>query len=180
MANKNYNPVRVKDPMSDNYVVLLHPNQGFDLYLTSAFVTPNLTIRSGFLRLNEKQVCGSDTIFRFAQEFDLTDWTKASKTYLGEVEITSESLSRIIKLKLMLSSDSEVIAVINPENDEIRLELDQQLEVVLFDKALSPSDIWEYQFIPSPNSGIGYEAIDQQIISSFNTSLKDEKIARRC
>ena len=182
MSKKSqYSPVRIKDPLSDHYLVKILPTQGFDIHLTPSMGSVVVEPNSNFLYLAEKTIVEDNSIYRFKQKFDLSEWAEISKAYLGSISINAEKVQSLINLCIMLESKKvqDIVTVINPKRDEIRLEPGEILEVVLFDKALSPNMVWESQFVPSGNgNGLRYELSDEKVVKPLVS--KHNNILRRC
>ena len=90
---KKYHPVRVVNPLSDNHLVHLHPNQGFMVLVSSWVGLVDIDYNSEFFTLaDEEQLRDGTKIFHFSQKYDLTQWHRAGSVYLGEVMLVGAQI----------------------------------------------------------------------------------------
>ena len=138
---RKYSDVRVKDPNSDNHVVPLHPGQDFNIVLSSTMGEVAVDVESDFFDLTETVETAArgqekETVLKFSQFKDLSKWSQISKVYLGAVRLLSEMRDDFVNLSVFLESSNplkeNVITIINPEQNKLKVEAHQILEVVVY------------------------------------------------
>lgn len=152
---KKFSPVRVKDPCAENHMVRLCPNQEFSLVVSSYNKDVQVAVTSDYFRMTHEE-SGKDgsRIFYFAQIYDLSDWAKISQVYLGEVSLfTKDTFSSLcVVLDTRDAFQPDVVTVINPIGNELKIESHQVLEVVLYDEDISNLDAWKCEIVKGEDS----------------------------
>ena len=156
-----YSPVRVVNPLSDNHLVHLHPNQGFMVMISAWVGLVDVDYNSDFFDLSEEEKLRDGTrIFHFSQKYDLTQWYKAGSVYLGEVVLVGAQTCSSLCVSLE-SKKTDLFTVINPFGTELKIHPHQILEVVLYDKIFNGK--WTCALQPGENGvmyrQVGYESI---------------------
>lgn len=135
MRTKVYSPVKIQDP-TEGHLVPLKPNQGFVLSLKGQ--NPDIECNSQFFRLDRKEtVKGNDgclrTLVHFRQLYDLTEQSKYSQLYLGEIDIIADGRHATLHVFVHCAADLFMLTVINPEFNFIKLYSGMTLRVILPD-----------------------------------------------
>lgn len=171
-AKKKHSPVRVVNPVGDNHVVCLHPNQPF-LVLVSPWVgLVDMQFESDFFELAEEEKLRDGTVLMmFRQKFDLSSWAKVGSIYLGTVLIVGGHVAASLCVVLE-SSKTDVFTVVNPQGTEVKIHPHQLLEVVLYDDIYQGK--WMAKCIPGEEDiqyrQCGYETI---MATSVSHALAD-------
>ena len=144
---KQYNPVKVKNPSTDGYAIRLHPRQSIELTLNRIFEDEEFEIKliSDYLVLDERtyDVEASKEIYHFVQKYDLERWSDISTMFLGNIVLTIKPLKETdkeietIRMCVFLNSSNKdkanVVTVVDPKNQVLKIEPNQIVQVVLPD-----------------------------------------------
>lgn len=152
MKRKRYKPVRVVNPTATWNTTKIHPCQSVILkmrrpatwlHATSNDAQFDVKLTSDFLMLEKVESNkDGDRIYTISQKYDLTHWADTSNVVLGELKITltnnhhenAETQDYDCTLCFVLTSTypSDVLTVVNPFSQTVKLEAHQILEVVCF------------------------------------------------
>lgn len=158
---KRYSPVRVVNPVGDNHLVPLHPNQGFVVVISSWNGLRDIDYSSQYFELrNTEHTRDGTTIFYFKQKYDLSQWATIGSVYLGEVVIVADGVAASLCV-MLTSSTTDVVTVVNPCGAEVKIHPHQILEVVVYDSSFHGS--WQCRAVAGYEDvqyrQIGYESI---------------------
>lgn len=170
---KKYSPVRVVNPVGDNHIVPLNPNQGFIVVISQWSVFKEFDYHSDYFTFREKeQLRDGTTILRFTPKYDLTQWAKMGSVYLGEVVVLSESVAASLCVVLS-SKHTDVFTVVNPCGAEAKVHPHDILEVVVYDAAFHGK--WDCKVTPG-EQGVQYQQIGYE---SIMTSIGVKSLVNR-
>jgi hypothetical protein len=171
MAVKQFAPVRVTNPLSDMHMVYLHPNQPFVLELSSWMGVQYVDWDSDFFKQVTNYTDNEGTrCFLFEPTCDLTEWSKYSNTYLGEVTLISNEICTTLCV-VLLSKNPFVLTLLNPTSCEIKVQPHQIIEFVFWgDQAES---IIDARSISSGHLGMVYKEKGQEVTYPTDTLLPD-------
>ena len=175
-------PIRIRNPGTQNTVVRLHPNQSLILEFTDPESILDVDFDSVFFELEKE-----DTIpffnaithkqspikqYHFSQKFDLTDWSEISSMYMGEIFIMRQEKVTSLCILLDSSSISNILTVVNPSSCCLKLRPQQLLEVVVFDPNKGEPTQWDV------NVSVGvyqlqYQQIKHAIVNPKNFNPRD-------
>lgn len=186
MPKKQYSPALVVDPTSQNHLVRLHPNQDFNLRLSSYVKEPKVYLTSEFLRLVSDVKNDESITYRFEQVADFTEWSQISSAYLGEVSVLSED--RISSVCALLESEAShhpnVVTVVNPTGTQVKVEPYQVLEVVVYEPNGTQRDRWDLNITPGSGPlNLVYEQLGHEIVYpgiSYESYLPPEDVDEVC
>jgi hypothetical protein len=146
---KKHSPVRVKDPTSNSHAVFVVQNQKFEVFLSndSFYDETHVKHTGDFLVMEGVRPANGGRIYTFAQTGKTADWHRVSTTFLGEVLLSNPKAKFSARLCVFLKSKNpyktNVITVINPTNQTVKLQPYQVLEVVLFNPVYGLPLYWE-------------------------------------
>lgn len=171
---KSYSPVKIVDPIGSP-IIVLHPNQEFVITLNSSFGVVDVDIHSHFLEIDSSAIVSSSRTYLFKQTQDFSRWAKYSKVYLGNVIIITKSdiITICVFLDTFNKSASKQITAINPEGHEIKLEKDNLLEVVVYDKNLGDCDYWKASIVPG-DFGVLLKQVHYDVITPPDKTSSEE------
>lgn len=124
---KRLKPVNIKSIKGNGYSVILYPCQPICLTLTGNF---EVNLHSDYLFIKKVEKSPEKNIFHLEQYFDLSSWANCSSVFLGEIEVKDASESYIIFVYLK-NNKKNVVSVINPRLNKIKISVDEILEVVI-------------------------------------------------
>lgn len=143
------NPIRIKNPDSVCRIVQLQPHQDIELTLTNDYkdyTTVNVT--SHYLRVARVDEYENRRVFHIKQTKHSQGCNIFSTFYLGEITLGGGSL-----LAYMKAADPEktnIVTMVNPGYDAIRLRPYQILEVVCYHPAFADKlDVWYWEWVPN-------------------------------
>ena len=165
---KKYSPVKVRNPVSSQHIVKLHPTQGFELVFAPWYDISDFDLRSEFLRIDDhiENNDGSQVI-KFSQMFDLGHWANISNFVLGEVLLASNYNANLCAV---LCTDNpnkqDLITVCNPTGLDLKFEPNQIIEVVIFDEKVGIQALWDCH-IECGDLGFQVEQIGREIYRPY-------------
>jgi hypothetical protein len=140
---KKYATVKIKDPGTEGHTVRLMPLQSFDLVCTKHDPEDdfNIKVLSDFLTVTDILSDSTKVVFKIAQKCDLNEWSKISTFFLGNVLLSKKLRSGDSKIHLCVycqptnQMKANVLTVINPEGSLLKVEPNQLLHIVMFDRS---------------------------------------------
>jgi hypothetical protein len=177
---RKFSPVLISDPVSENHLVKLRPNQSFVLRLSDSMGVTEVDSESHFFRLSDVTRKGEHQFFHFSQTAELFDWSLLSSVHLGDVVILLPDY-RLVNLCIILESSNslkkDVISCINPEGWHIKVLPHQVIELVLFD-ALCKEE-WTCEVHEGQDKQIKFEQICSQVIERSSEPLMIDEYDKR-
>lgn len=197
---KKYNPVRVSNPIQSHSVRLL-PRQSIRLVLSrpetifskvNADAKYEIILNSDFFYIESFEDYNSkdQLVYIIAQKYDLSQWAEHSQIFLGEIIVklidnTHEQAdscgytgATIHVYHDALDNKSSILTVINPNNQTIKLEPHQTLELVCFEKDWqnNPIENWEVYIedYEVESKGIFLERLNHYILQTDLFDLTDK------
>ncbi len=176
--------LKVKDPKSNYQLIYLNPRQGLCLELSyplgvGADEDWKVELFSEFMVEEKKEKETGRRFFYFIQPFDMKDWAKVSNVYLAEISIAwvgqkrpyKEFETRHISVVLQAGNrvQRDILTVVNPIYNHVRMYPHQTLEVVIFDEKNSQPD-YKVQYIngehtsSSGNINLAVESINEKLV----------------
>lgn len=150
----NHSPVKVRNPVSLQHLVIIHPNQEIELRLDKQIFSEEVTVQISSEYLNLKKVIkDSDTdVYQIKANSKVDRWDKYSQSMLGEIWIDSVGfLSKV--LVVMESTGSEEkkrnLTIVNPDYHDIKVKPYTTIEVVVYDKTFGFNDEWVWEWMPN-------------------------------
>lgn len=175
MANRRYSPVRIANPSTENHLVPIHPNQDFCIQLSSSYAVVDIDWHSKYFEMSteERLPNGSRTI-TFKQTYDLTHWGRVSNLFLGEIIVMGET--SVASLCVVLQSSNKIksnlLTVVNPLGDEVKIEAHQIVEMVIHDPSQDTDQI-KCSFLPGKED-LKYEQIGYETIESVSDMINGQ------
>lgn len=157
--------VRVRNPLSENTVVRLHPTQELILEITPDAGVVDVDYDSKFFFLDREVTDDSVTQFVFKQKFDLSNWSEISSMYLGEVFVLRENMYLSLCVILNSQSKPNILTVVNPLGCQLKLRPTQILEVVVFDPQFGSYVQWDVDATPGVHN-IRYDEVKRAVVSA--------------
>lgn len=145
---KKYQPVQIKNPTTDGYSIRLQSGQCCQLILQKSNQNEifDVEINSDLLVIEEVfyDYENLKETYIISQKLDLEKWSYISTVFLGNVIIKYKSKKNkeesIIRACVFMNCKSlakqNVVAVINPDNNLVKIEAVQILQVVLYNPKL--------------------------------------------
>lgn len=168
-TNKKYSAVQVVDPSGDGHLAKVYPGQELKVVLSKETKGVEVFLSSDYLKMKEVATDKNDnTVYTFYQLYDLTSWSKLSATYLGEITLLTKDMvsSVCVMLEGHTFHNQNILTVVNPIGNQIKVEPQQVLEVVIYDEDCLTDDVWDYEIVCG-NIGekiIEYDYIDNEIV----------------
>jgi hypothetical protein len=165
----DYLPIRILDPLVENTVVKLQPNQQICLHLSAEQEVLEVDFDSNFFDLISQAISENGIrTYIFAQKYDMTEWAIFSSMYLGEIFVMRKN-NTCSSICVILDSKTKpnILTIINPVGSQIKLRPHQILEVVTLGPKENEWNDWIRwkTDISSGSCGIIYEEIKHTIIS---------------
>ena len=162
---KQYAPVRVKNPSSKNALIrLLHGQQLNLVFDKPDFLEYKIDISGSLLVVNDIIRINSGWIANITQKTQ--DINLESALYLGEINLYNNDNIKSSNLCVVTNaSNNDVLRIVNPTNCSISIEPHQVLEVVFIGKNLNE------RWMPFPS---GRELVLEQIQHSFHKSCNSK------
>jgi hypothetical protein len=177
---KKFSPVLISNPVSDNHLVRVRPNQSFILRLSDDMGITEIDSDSHFFELAETKRQDQYQLFLFRQTADFFDWSLLSSVHLGDVVLLKQDYS-IINLCVILESTNhlkkDVISCINPEGWHIKVKPDQIIELILFDEMCKGE--WNCEIHEGADKKIRFEQICSQVIERDTEPLIIDEYDKR-
>lgn len=141
----SYAPLHIKNPSSLLHVTRVRPGQQIVVSLDKTNMC--LDIQTEFLKLDSVIENEKGKQFTLTPRGDLEKWSQLSTFYLGEVTAGEGNL--LVYLDSMSEVKRDMVTVLNPGFDTVRLKPNQIMEVVLFNPSFSGRyDRWTWQWYP--------------------------------
>jgi hypothetical protein len=186
LSNKKPNSVVITDPVSQNHVVRLYPQQEFVLQLSEDNGNTSVEWSSEWFILKEQGTnAEGQKTWTFSQPFDLSKWAEIGRCHLGEVMVMSEKSKELIGLQVVLESvKHEILTVINPSGTILKVGPEQVIEVVLFSDKLPADGKFDPPRIMPGTDQITYENTWSQLLDPTEKDAilfpNSEQLIRRC
>jgi hypothetical protein len=138
---RKYAPVKIKNPTAEGHLVRLMPRQSFEVICTKqeSYDDFNVCVLGDFLILTDVYVEDDKTTFRFKQKYDFTEWAKISALFLGNVIVVKNGGEEPVRVTMCVycqptnSCKANVLTVINPDDQLVKIEPNQVLHLVVYD-----------------------------------------------
>lgn len=127
----NYKSVKVIDPVANQQLIRLKPNQCLEICLNEKkFANSCVVFNNNFFELIKK-----NTSYILKPKDFIFSWAEYSSVFLGSVCLRDDFRSSNIITIVESSNDlkSNFLTVINPNNDPVRMTPGDVLEIILFD-----------------------------------------------
>lgn len=139
---KKYKEIKIKNPLNDGYSVKLFPLQGVKIFLSKSIKTEFISVFSvgEFLYCEKVEETDNYVVYLIEQKYDMGSWSDISSIFLGNVVICRKSNENDSQIRLCLyciaksNAKNQIVTVINPEDGLIKIEPQQMVHFVLFDK----------------------------------------------
>jgi hypothetical protein len=135
---KRYATVKIKDPTTDGHSIRLMPCQSLEVVCTKQNPDDdfNVCILGGFLVLTNVLVEDTRVVFSICQKHDMTEWSKISTIFVGNVVVCGKKDKVRLCVTCISTNEmkSNVLTVVNPDDQLVKMEPHQLLQIVVFDE----------------------------------------------
>src|SRR5581483_226438 len=130
---KQPKPQRLMNVTSDRCLTLcLH--QGLKLIIAT---DSTASVNSDYLYIEKFEKGDDKHVLYISQKYDLSKWAEVGKVFLGTIDVQGQINHGIVSLYQEGTSDTNTVTVINPGNQEVKLEPNEKLEIVCYDNSIN-------------------------------------------